>query len=119
MEIFRSLCKWLRFSDCNRTKNTHWLRPESTHLKNLQKVFDRLREVGLKLKPNKCYLLLKEIAPDESKIEKNKTFPILRNAKWLMKVKATNSKLTRWALQIQDLNLDIQFRFTNHSANSE
>ena len=31
------------------------------HLENLQKVFDRLREVGLKLKPNKCHFLQKEI----------------------------------------------------------
>ena len=63
------------------------------HLENLQKVFDRLREVGLKLKPNKCHFLQKEIkflghkvsekgiGPDESKIEKIKAFPIPRNAK--------------------------------------
>ena len=29
------------------------------HLDNLKKVFERLREAGLRLKPNKCYFLRK------------------------------------------------------------
>ena len=63
------------------------------HLENLEKVFDRLRKAGLKLKPNKCHFLQKEIeflghkvsergiAPDDSKIEKIRDFPTPRNAK--------------------------------------
>ena len=60
-------------------------------LENLQKVFDRLREAGLKLKPKKCFLFAKEvsflghvisedgIATDPAKIENVKNWPVPTN----------------------------------------
>ena len=57
------------------------------HLANLQAVFDRLREAGLKLKPSKCAFLQSEVqylghkitrkgvAPDPNKIEKVASWP--------------------------------------------
>ena len=58
-----------------------------THLENLQKVFTRLREVGLKLNPEKCHFACKEVqflghilskeglATDPEKIRAVKDFP--------------------------------------------
>ena len=60
-------------------------------LANLRAVLERLRVAGLKLKPSKCKFLQRRveflghivsengIEPDESKVEKIKTFPIPRN----------------------------------------
>ena len=63
------------------------------HIGNLRKVFDRLRSVGLKLKPKKCHFLQKQleflghvvsengISPDDSKTIKIKEFPTPKNGK--------------------------------------
>ena len=63
------------------------------HLRHIRRVFERLRKVGLKLKPKKCHFLQKKleflghvvsesgIAPDEGKIEKIKNFPVPKNEK--------------------------------------
>jgi transposase InsO family protein len=63
------------------------------HIENLRKVFDRLRTVGLKLKPKKCHFLQKKleflghvvsedgISPDESKTNKIRDFPTPKNGK--------------------------------------
>ena len=63
------------------------------HLRHIRRVFERLRKVGLKLKPKKCHFLQKKleflghvvsesgIAPDEGKIEKIKNFHVLKNEK--------------------------------------
>ena len=63
------------------------------HLLNLRKVFDRLREAGLRLKPTKCHLAKHQvkylgyivsaqgIAADPKKVEAIKSFPVPANLK--------------------------------------
>lgn len=63
------------------------------HLLNLRKVFDRLREAGLRLKPTKCHLAKPKveylgyivsaqgIAADPKKVEAIKSFPVPANLK--------------------------------------
>ena len=65
------------------------------HLQNLRKVFDRLQEANLWLKPTKCHLACREveymgyivsekgIAADPRKIEAVQTFPVSKNLKCL------------------------------------
>ena len=65
----------------------------SEHLKNLDNVFQRLRNAGLKLKPQKCAFLKKEvlylghlvsrsgIATDPAKIDKVQTWPVPASTK--------------------------------------
>jgi hypothetical protein len=61
------------------------------HLDHLQQVFERLRQVGLKLNPEKCYFIKQELSflgylisprgihTDPAKVEKVKDFPVPQN----------------------------------------
>jgi hypothetical protein len=61
------------------------------HLEHLQDVFNRLREAGLKLGPDKCHFCKRElgflghvisaegIAPDPAKVDKVQNFPVPTN----------------------------------------
>ena len=63
------------------------------YLNNLQKVFSRLKDAGITLKPKKCHLMKREVeylghvvseegvAPDPSKVAAVKNFPETSNAK--------------------------------------
>ena len=62
----------------------------SEHLENLQKVFTRLKEAGLTLKPRKCHhmqrkveylghVVLEAVAHDPRKVEAAKNFPASNN----------------------------------------
>ncbi|XP_074040987.1 tropomodulin isoform X2 [Leptinotarsa decemlineata] len=66
---------------------------EEDHLAKIAQVFEKLREVNIKLKPKKCNFLLKKVKylghmitqegvlPDPEKIEAIKKFPIPRNVR--------------------------------------
>ena len=64
------------------------------HLQNLRRVFERLREAGLRLKPTKCHLVHQEVeylgyvvsqgvAADPRKVEAVQVFPVPRDLKSL------------------------------------
>ena len=67
----------------------------SEHLENLQKVFERLRQAGLRLKPSKCHLAKREveylgyvvsaggIAADPKKVQAVQEFPVPTDLKQL------------------------------------
>lgn len=66
---------------------------EEDHISKIEKIFEKLREVNIKLKPKKCNFILKKVKylghiitqegvhPDPEKVEVIKKFPIPKNVK--------------------------------------
>lgn len=79
------------------------------HLKHLSAVFDRLRQAGLRLKPNKCQFLCSQIAylghiisadgirPDPEKIAKIQNWPSPKNQKELQRFAGLANYYRRFA----------------------
>lgn len=104
-----------------------------SHIANLKAVFNRLREVNLKLNPKKCQFLRREvlylghlitangISPDPSKITAVKNFPIPTNADEVKRFVAFANYYRRFIKNFAQISAplnrltqkDVEFRWSN------